>query len=55
MRPADVETRLSWAALRLSTAKTREGRIAAWAELQRLHGLRSPLQVARMERKRGLR
>ncbi len=52
---ATLETAIDVAALRLHTAPTTEIRREAWAELTRLHEMRSPETVERMERARGPR
>lgn len=52
---AALEAAIELAALRLQTATTPLRRKAAWAELQRLVKNRSPAQVERMERARGLK
>lgn len=56
MTPSDasLETALALAAIRLQTATTPKRRREAFAEMQRLHRLRTPGQVARMEKARGL-
>jgi hypothetical protein len=51
---ADLEFRIDAAALRLHTAPTPDERKTAWAELRRLHALRTPERVAQMEIQRGL-
>lgn len=51
----DLERAIDGAVLRLHTSPTVEGRREAWAELTRLHEMRSPETVERMERARGLR
>ena len=49
-----LEAAIDAAAMRLHTEPTVEGRRDAWAELVRLHGLRTAETVARLERERGL-
>lgn len=55
MQGSTLEQRIDYQALLLHTAETPEQRRAAWAELTRLHAMRSPEQVEQMERERGLR
>lgn len=55
MSRADLERAIDGAVLRPHTSPTVEGRREAWAELTRLHEMRSPETVERMERARGLR
>lgn len=50
-----LEAAIDPAAMRLHTEPTVEGRRDAWAELVRLHEMRSPETVERLERERGLR
>ena len=49
-----IEAAIDAAVLRLHTEPTVEGRRDAWAELVRLHGLRTAETVARLERDREL-
>lgn len=51
----DVEAQLDRAAHLLHTAPTKADREAAWEQMKRLHEMRSPQQVERMEIERGLR
>lgn len=51
----ELERRILTAATRCSLAKTQAEHTPAWKELVRLINQRSPEQVARMERERGLR
>jgi len=50
-----LEQRIDHQVLILHTATTPAERRAAWAELTRLHALRSPERISQMERERGLR
>lgn len=50
----DLERAIDGAVLHLHTAPTVEGRREAWAELTRLHKLRTAERVAEMEAARGL-
>lgn len=50
-----IEAAIDAATMRLHTEPTVEGRRDAWAELTRLHEMRSPETVERLERERGLR
>lgn len=52
---ADLERRIDHARLRFVGCKTKAQRRKAWDELTRLIAQRSPEQVERMERERGLR
>lgn len=52
---ADLERAIDFQAGLLATALTPAEQTSAWDELKRLHALRSPEQVERMERERGLR
>lgn len=52
---ADLENQIDYQALLLHTAKTPEERRAACDMLSQLHALRSPQQIERLERARGLR
>lgn len=51
----DLESRIDLQALLLHTAPTPDERRAAWDELTRLHAMRSPEKIQRMEEQRGLR
>lgn len=51
---AELERKIEVAVLRCSTATNPNDRRRWWNELKRLHALRSPEQIERMERKRGL-
>jgi hypothetical protein len=51
----DLERRIDHQALLLHTAPTPAERRAAWAELRRLHAMRSPERIDAMERERALR
>ena len=53
--PGKVLAAIDAAVLRLHTEPTVEGRRDAWAELVRLHGLRTAETVQRMEEEQGLR
>lgn len=55
MSQTDLERAIDGAVLRLHTSPTVEGRREAWAELVRLHGLRTAETVQRMEEEQGLR
>jgi hypothetical protein len=50
----DLEYRINAIAMRLGTAPTPDERRVAWSELCRLHALRSPETVSKMEGDRGL-
>lgn len=53
---AELERRIDrQAALLIDDGITPGERLAAWLELVRLHGMRSPSRVAQMEREVGLR
>jgi hypothetical protein len=52
---ADLENQINYQALLLHTAKTPEARRAACTLLSQLHAMRSPRQIEKMERERGLR
>lgn len=49
-----LESEIIWAKLKLQYAKTEPDRRVAWEKLKRLVGQRSPEQIARLERQRGL-
>jgi hypothetical protein len=53
-RDADLESRIDFQALLLHTAPTADERRVAWAELTRLHGMRSAGRVQQLEREQGL-
>lgn len=55
MSRADLERAIDGAVLRLHTSPTVEERREAWADLVRLHAMRTPETVERMEIERGLR
>lgn len=52
--PDALETAIAEALHSHTEAPTVEGRLDAWAELVRLHKLRAPETVERMEMERGL-
>lgn len=52
---AELERRIDFQAGLIATALTPDEQRSAWEELKRLHGLRSPERIERMERERGLR
>jgi hypothetical protein len=52
---AELERRIDFQAGLIATALTPDELRAAWLELTRLHALRSPEQVERMERDIGIR
>jgi hypothetical protein len=54
-RDADLESQIDYQVLLLHTAPTPDERRVAWAELTRLHGMRSAGRVAEMEEAAGLR
>jgi hypothetical protein len=51
----ELERLIEHQAMLLHTVETPAERHTAWAELQRLHALRSPQRVAHMESEAGLR
>jgi len=51
---SDLERRIDHQAMLLHTVLTPDERRTAWAELTRLHAMRSPERVAAMEAERGL-
>jgi hypothetical protein len=53
--PDDLENRIDHQAMLLHTAATPAERRAAWCELTRLHGMRSPARVEQLENAAGLR
>lgn len=52
---AKLERQIETAVLRCSTATNPKDRRYWWDELKRLHALRSPEQIERMERERWLK
>jgi hypothetical protein len=52
---AELESRIDFQRGLLATAQTPDEKTSAWDEMKRLIDLRSPEQVERMERERGLR
>lgn len=52
---ADLERQIAFQAGLIATALTRDEQLAAQDEVRRLHALRSPRQVERMEREIGIR
>jgi hypothetical protein len=51
----ELERRIQTAAVRVSLARTREEHDPLWREFVELIRQRSPRQIAKMERERGLR
>lgn len=54
-RDARIERLITNTALRMQAAASPAARRYEWNKLQRLHRLRSPAQVERLERAKGLR
>lgn len=52
---AELERQIEFQRGLLATALTPAEQMSAWQEMRRLISLRSPAQVERMERERGLR
>jgi hypothetical protein len=52
---AELERQIDFQHGLIATALTAAEQTAAWEEMKRLIGLRSPERVAQMERERGLR
>lgn len=55
MTDAQLEESIHWAKLRCQVARTPKLRRAAFDDMRKLIAQRSPEQIARMERERGLR
>ncbi len=55
MTPEELEAAIAHQAMLLCYSESRDVRRAAMDELKRLHPLRNPYTIARLERERGLR